>query len=77
MKFYFNYFGKWGDFMNKPNRNKSAKYQTVNQVMSDINLCRGMVVKIAKDADAYIHIGRAVRIDAKRFFDYVDSEFKE
>ena len=45
--------------------------------MSDINLCRGMVVKIAKDAGAYIHIGRAVRIDAKRFFDYVDSEFKD
>ena len=77
MKFYFNYFGKWGDFMNKPNRNKSAKYQTVEQVMSDINLCRGTVVKIAKDAGAYLHIGRAVRIDVKRFFYYVENEYKE
>lgn len=45
--------------------------------MSDINLCRGTVVKIAKDAGAYLHIGRAVRIDVKRFFYYVENEYKE
>ena len=63
--------------MNKPNRNKDAKYRTVNQMMSDTNLCRGTVVKLATEAGAYIHIGRAVRIDAAKFFDYVEKEYIE
>ena len=63
--------------MNKPKRNNDAKYRTVNQIMSDTNLCRGTVVKLATDAGAYMHIGRAVRIDADRFFDYVERKYRD
>lgn len=70
-------FDKGGDFMHKPDRNKDAKYRTVDQMMSYTNLCRGTIVKLATEARAYIHIGRAVRIDAAKFFDYVEKEYME
>ena len=66
-----------GDFMHVPKRNDEAKYRTVDQIMSEINLCRGTVVKIAKDAGAYFRIVRSVRIDADRFFDYVEKKYRD
>ncbi len=63
--------------MNKPVRNDLARLRTVEQVAADANLCRNTVVRIAKEADAYLHIGRSVRIDNKKFFDYVIREYKE
>ena len=63
--------------MNRPIRNNEAKYKTVDQIIADVNLCRNTVVRIAKDAGAYIHIGRAVRIESDKFFDYVAREYTE
>ena len=63
--------------MNKPNRNSNARYRTVDQVIQEANLCRNTVVNLAKEAGAYIHIGRAVRVDIARFFDYVGDSYSE
>ena len=63
--------------MNKPVRNKMAKYRTVTQIMSDVNLCRGTVVRLAKEAGAYIHVGRSVRIDADKFLGYIEDEYTQ
>ena len=63
--------------MNKPDRNPEGKYLTVDQVMKQTNLCRGTVVRIAKEADSIRRIGRAVRINTDRFFTYFDKEYKD
>ena len=63
--------------MNKPVRHPEGRFRTVEMVMADVNLCRHWVVRIAKDAGAYIHIGRAVRIDTEKFFDYFTREYRE
>ena len=63
--------------MHMPKRNEAAKFRTVDQIMSEMNLCRGTVVKIAKDAGAYMRIGRNVRIEAECFFSYVERNFMQ
>lgn len=63
--------------MNKPDRNPEGRYLTVEQVMNQTNLCRSTVVRIAKEADSIRRIGRAVRINADRFFTFFDKEYKD
>lgn len=58
--------------MNKPVRHEQALYRTIDQIMSETNLCRGTVMKIAEDADAVLRIGRAVRINAEKFYKYFE-----
>ncbi len=62
--------------MMKPNRNPDAKYLTVRQMMEQTNLSRNLLVRLAKEADAYLSFGKAVRIDSGRFFEYVRSEYR-
>ncbi|SNU04656.1 hypothetical protein SAMN06297422_101199 [Lachnospiraceae bacterium] len=62
--------------MNKPDRNDKARYLTVPQIMSETNLCRGNVLRLAEEADALIRIGRAVRVNAERFYRYIEIEYK-
>ena len=63
--------------MQKPNRNAAARYKTVPQMMNETNLCRATVVRLAKEAGAYICVGRAVRVDSEKFFEYVGKEYRE
>ena len=58
--------------MNKPVRHEQALYRTIDQIMRETNLCRGTVVKIAEDADSVLRIGRAVRINAEKFYKYFE-----
>ena len=53
-----------------------AKYRTVDSIIKEVNLCRGRVMEIAKDAGAIVRIGRAVRINSDVFFDYFEDKFK-
>ncbi len=61
--------------MQQPNRNAAARYRTIKQMMLDTNLCRATVVRLAKEAGAYIAVGRAIRIDSEKFFRYVSDEY--
>ena len=61
--------------MRRPIRHANAKYRTVDQMVEATNLCRGTVVRLAKEARAYLTIGRAVRIDSDRFFEHVEKEY--
>ena len=63
--------------MNRPKRNDNAKYLTVPQMIEKTNLCRSMVVRLAREAGAYLSFGRAVRIDAEKFFLYTEKEYTE
>lgn len=62
--------------VNKPVRYDFAKYRTVDSIIKEVNLCRGRVMEIAKDAGAIVRIGRAVRINSDVFFDYFEAKFK-
>lgn len=62
--------------MNKPVRNDEALYRTVDQVMKELNLCRSKVVQIAEEADALIRIGRAVRINTVKLYEYLEETYK-
>ena len=61
--------------MNKPVRSDEALYKTVDQIMRETNLCRGNVMKIASESDSILKIGRAVRINVKKFYDYLEMEY--
>lgn len=61
--------------MNKPVRSDEALYKTVDQIMRETNLCRGNVMKIASESDSILRIGRAVRINVKKFYDYLEMEY--
>ncbi|SEQ71859.1 hypothetical protein SAMN02910369_02316 [Lachnospiraceae bacterium NE2001] len=61
--------------MNKPVRSDEALYKTVDQLMRETNLCRGNVMKIASESDSILRIGRAVRINVKKFYDYLEMEY--
>ena len=63
--------------MQRPNRNATARYRTVKQMMDDTNFCRSTVVRLAKEAGAYISVGRTIRIDSEKFFAYVGNEYGE
>ncbi len=63
--------------MKQPTRSTRAKYWTVQQVMDDTNLCRDMVVRLAKEAKAYLSFGRAVRIDTEKLYEYIECEYRE
>lgn len=63
--------------MNKPERNDNGRYLTVPQIMSKTNLSRGLVIRLAEEAGAVIRIGRAVRINAEKFYKYVEFEYKD
>ena len=49
--------------VNKPERNDKAMYKTVKQIMEITNLSRDLVMMVAKDAGALIHIGSVYRIN--------------
>ena len=61
--------------MNKPNRNDEALYRTVEQIAKETNLCKGKVRELAKEAESIIRIGRAVRINASKFYEYLEREY--
>lgn len=62
--------------MNKPDRNSNAVYKTVSQIMKETNLCRNSVMRIAAEADSLIRIGRAVRINSLKFYNYMETEYR-
>ena len=62
--------------MQKPDRNENARYLTIPQMMRETNLGRDLVNRLAEEADAVIRIGRAVRINADKFYKYVEFEYK-
>ena len=61
--------------MNKPIRNNESKLKTVEQIKAETNYCRSSVVTIAKEAGAYICYGRTVRINAVKFYEYLDKVY--
>lgn len=63
--------------MNKPNRNDEARFITPTMAMSRYNLCRNIIIEIAREANALIKYGRTVRIDTKKFDDYFTSQYSE
>ena len=63
--------------MNRPTRHDDARYLTVPQMIEKTNLCRSLVVRLAREAGAYLSFGRAVRIDAEKFFLYTEKEYTE
>ena len=61
--------------MNKPVRNDEGRYLTVKQMMAQSNLCRSKVMKMAEEAGAILRIGRLIRINYEKFFEYTDREY--
>lgn len=61
--------------MNKPKRNSESILKTVDQMKAETNYCRSAVVRIAKDAGAYIRYGRTIRINAIRFYEYLEKVY--
>ena len=61
--------------MQTPRRNKNATLRTVTQMMADTNFCRDTVVRLAEESESIIRVGRAIRIDAAKFFEYVSREY--
>lgn len=62
--------------MLKPVRNDDALYRTVDQVMKETNLCRQTVMRIAEEAESVLRIGRSVRINTVKLYDYMEKEYK-
>ena len=62
--------------MRKPVRNDEARYRTVEDIVKDVNLCYDTVLRLASEAEAIIRVGRATRINAERFFDYLEREYR-
>ena len=62
--------------MNKPIRNDMARYRTVDSIARDVNLCNAQVLRLAREAAAVIKVGRATRINAEKFFTYLEEEYK-
>lgn len=61
--------------MNKPVRHEDALYRTVDQVMKETNMSRGKVMQVANEADSLIRVGRLVRINAEKFYKYLNMEY--
>lgn len=62
--------------MLKPVRNDDALYRTVDQVIKETNLCRQTVMRIAEEAESVLRIGRSVRINTVKLYDYMEKEYK-
>ncbi len=62
--------------MRKPERNSEARYRTIDDIVRDVNLCDTTVMRLASEAEAIIRVGRATRINAERFFDYLEREYR-
>lgn len=62
--------------MYKAIRNDDAIYKTVEQVMKETNICRRSLLKLASEADSLIRIGRIIRINTTKFYEYLEKEYK-
>lgn len=61
--------------MNKPKRKSESILRTVDQIRAETNYCRSSVVSIAKEAGAYICYGRTIRINAVKFYEYLERKY--
>ena len=62
--------------MYKAIRNDDAIYKTVEQVMKETNICRRSLLKLASEADSLIRIGRIIRINTAKLYEYLEKEYK-
>ena len=62
--------------MRKPVRNDEAKYRTIDSLSKEVNLCNNTVLRLAREADAVIKVGRTTRVNSERFFEYLEREYK-
>lgn len=62
--------------MYKAIRNDDAIYKTVEQVMKETNICRRSLLKLASEADSLIRIGRIIRINTTKLYEYLEKEYK-
>ena len=53
----------------------NCEWSTTLQLCEETNLCRDTVMKLAKEANAIIKIGRSVRIIRKKFFAYSEKKY--
>lgn len=62
--------------MNKLKENPNGRYRSVLGACSDTNMSRGVLMRIAGEANAIIRCGRSIRIDMPILYNYIDTVYK-
>ena len=61
--------------MRKLKENPKAKLRSVQGMMSETNMSRYVIMKIAEEAGAVVRFSKhGIRIDAERFYEYLRKE---
>ena len=58
-------------------KNPKGRLFTYQQMAEDSNLGINTVMRLAKEADSVVKIGRIVRVDPERFYEYVLIEYSD
>lgn len=59
------------------NKNDDGKLLTIPQVAESSNLGTRTVRRIAEESGALRKIGRCIRVDRKKFFEYIEQMYSE
>lgn len=59
------------------NKNDDGKLLTIPQVAESSNLGTRTVRRIAEESGALRKIGRCVRVDQEKFFDFIEQNYSE
>lgn len=62
--------------MNKLNENPNGRYRSVSGACSEVNISRGVLMRIAGECNAIIRIGRIIKIDMPILIEHIDATYK-
>lgn len=62
--------------MHKLNENPNGRYRSVSGACSEVNVSRGVLMRIAGECNAIIRIGRSIKIDMPALIRHIDTEYK-
>lgn len=62
--------------MHKLNENPNGRYRSVAGACSEVNVSRGVLMRIAGECNAIIRIGRSIKIDMPALMQHIDAEYR-